>query len=111
MYLRKPGETGEAQSRSVGKGVKQLLEDMPGLAEYLMRDSYDDGSDRQTSTMIVFIEDGWWKVCLSDRDEGTTLWATGETLDDCLIGLDAAIVGGTAEWRRSSQRPRGKRGK
>ena len=74
---------------------------LPALFEYLSGDRYPDGSPRERSTMTVFCEDAVVKLCLSDRDQGRTLWRSARTLEDALLALEGAIQDGTADWRRS----------
>lgn len=83
------------------KGVAAMRQELPAVYEYLTLAKMPDGNERQVATLIVFIEDGRWKVCLSDRETDRTLWMSGDTLEDCLLSLDQAIQTGDANWRRS----------
>jgi hypothetical protein len=76
------------------------------LFEYLGSTSYDDGSARRTSTLLVFIEDSRVKGCLNDRQEERSLWVTEDTLEDLLVGLEMVLAAGTGDWRKS--KPSGK---
>lgn len=78
-----------------------VLSITPGVVEYLTAVSYPDGSSRERSTISVFLEDGVVKACLSDRDQARTLWRSGPSVEDALMALEAAVVDGTADWRRS----------
>lgn len=73
----------------------------PAVVEYLTAVCYPDGSNRERSTISVFIEDGVVKVCLSDRDQARTLWRSGVSVEDALMALESCVVDGTADWRRS----------
>jgi len=73
----------------------------PAVIEYLTSVQYPDGSPRERSTVSVFVEDGVIKACLSDRDQARTLWRSGSSLEDAILGLEQAIADGTADWRRS----------
>lgn len=73
----------------------------PCLSEYLLLRNFDDGSERETATLLVFAAEGLWKCCLNDRAEEKTLWASGTTYSDALTALESMLSGGGAEWRRT----------
>jgi hypothetical protein len=102
MALKKPGPV-ERPAGVVGIGAldPQFME-MPCLWEYLTAEKWDDGSARQTSTLLFFVEDGRVKVCLNDRAAGRTAWATGTGFLDAMQSLEAALDGERVEWRKSS---------
>lgn len=77
----------------------------PALAEYMECDSWPDGSQRRTSTLLVFCEAGAVKGCLNDRDAGRSLWATAGSLDSLLVALEAMLSTGQGEWRQSHYQP------
>lgn len=92
-----------------GKGILEMQADYPALAEYLVLEVFPDGTSRERSTLVVFVEDGLIKVCLSDRHYDRTLWASCETFEDCFASLDAALRGPGADWRRSSWKAKKKK--
>ena len=65
-----------------------------------------DGKRRDSSTILVFCEEGRVKVCLSDREEGLVLFRSGRTLEEAVDALEACLVDGSADWR---ERKGGKR--
>lgn len=92
-------------------GVLKLC---PAVVEYLTAAAWPDGEVRETSTLLMFAEEGGLKLCLSDRAQGRTLWRSGESIESCVKALEEALKGGQADWRRSrQQRPpeRGGKGK
>lgn len=78
-----------------------LLSDYGELVNYLVDTEFDDGSARRTSTLLVFVEDGVVKVCLNDRENGRSAWASGKTLRSALESLNAAVGSDCAEWKGS----------
>lgn len=80
----------------------------PNITEYLVQRLFADGSERETSTLLLFATEGLWKVCLNDRAEGRALWAAGASHGDAMAALEAMLETNTAEWR-SVRRPDGKR--
>jgi hypothetical protein len=88
---------------SLSKGIEELAKDCPALYEYLTLNRFPDGGERQVATLVLFIEEGRWKGCLSDRETDRTLWKVGDTLGDLLLSMDQEIQEGSAGWRRSSR--------
>lgn len=84
-----------------------IMSTRPALGEYLTQCKYGDGSRRQTSTLLLFVEDGLLKACLHDRDLQRSLFVSGEDLDALLDRLESSLTSGTAEWRARG----GKRGR
>ncbi len=83
---------------------------LPALWEYLTLRTYDDGSPRQAATLLVFVEDGTWKVCLSDREAQRSAWAAAETFQSALSALEASVASGAVQWRTARpQQGKGKR--
>lgn len=78
-----------------------LSELTPTLLEYLRDEQYADGTPRERATLTVFVEGGLCKVCLNDRQEGATAWASAGSLEDVLSLLEDRLAKGSAEWRRS----------
>lgn len=71
----------------------------PTLVEYLSCSAWDDGSERERSTLSVFIEEGRVKVCLNDREFERSLYASGDTLAGVLAALEKALAADACEWR------------
>lgn len=80
----------------------------PNLAEYLSALAFPDGSERETSTLTLLLEDGYLKVCLNDRANQRGVWRTGATLEECLGSLDAAVGAEGVAWRKWSTGFRGR---
>lgn len=98
-YLKKvAAENGEAKKRSLAKD-KETAEAWPALFEWMTTEAWEDGTVRETSTLLVFVEDGLWKCCFSDRDGSRRLWVSGGTLATMLGALDASLRTGEGDWR------------
>lgn len=72
----------------------------PRLTEFLTATRWEDGSERQTSTLMVLWEDGRWKGCLHDRAEERSGWISSRTWGDLLAALETALVEEDLDWRR-----------
>jgi hypothetical protein len=78
-----------------------ILGQCPVVTEYLTSTVWDDGTPRERSTLIVVIEAGMLKVCLSDKATGRSLWRSGSSLEEVIQGMEEVIVFQQADWRTS----------
>jgi len=101
--------------RKVAGTSKQAASDetmaasFPALLEYLTDREGQGGAVRQTATITLFAEDGMFKACLNDRQEGLSTWASGESVQDTIEALEGLLASGEAVWRRAGGgKPRGR---
>lgn len=85
--------------------------DWPGIVEYLTATVYPDGQAREPSALIVVSDGSSWRVCLSDKDNGRTLWKAGVTLLDALQAVEEAVkADDPGVWRQSAAKsPKGRK--
>lgn len=83
----------------------------PHLLEMLVATQYEDGSARETATLMVIAEHGRFKLGLNDRDTARSCWTSGRTVDEALEALDRSLEFGDADWRGRPSGGRGGRGK
>jgi len=99
MGIRRRSEgVGGAVSGGVGPETVDV-QALPSLLEYLTSVLFEDGSERETSTLLVFTEDGRWKVALNDRQEGRSLWVSGSSFFGALLALEEQLCTGEGDWR------------
>jgi hypothetical protein len=72
---------------------------LPAIHEYMVLLRHEDGSARRTATLTVFADTGSWKVFLNDRDSGTSLCASGPSVNDALGALEVMLEGENPPWR------------
>lgn len=77
-----------------------FAKDYPTLYEHLTSVTWEDGSARITSSMILFAEEGMLKGCLSERNDHLSLWASGSSLKGLLKALEAALNTPMPQWRK-----------
>jgi len=111
-----PDEVEAAVSRFIRPGVERKVagvgqfaardatmeEYFPALCEYLTATVVGETSQRRTATLLLFAEDGLFKVALNDRQEAMSAWASGQTVQEALEALEASLQAGEASWRRSA---------
>lgn len=105
--MRKPDSVNGVQVAVVPPDDSAFTE-WPLLWEHLTSVSYEDGSPRQTSTLMVFAESGLWKAWLHDRDLSRSAWGTGVVLDEALEELERGLRQGGLSWRADSGRSKGR---
>jgi len=111
VAIRKPDPValGVDAGAAAADGWMQGL--FPTLWGYLSDLRYEDGSPRQTATLMLLAEQGVVKACLNDRDNDRSVWVSGRGVEEALSVLEAALLAGRAEWRgrppsRGPGRPR-----
>jgi len=99
MALTKPAGTaaGDRSSGPLAGGDAATL--FPTVWEWLSGDKWDDGSPRETSTCLFFVESGMCKACFNDRAGQRKCWATGVSPEACFLALESMLVSGQADWR------------
>lgn len=106
-FMKRASE--ERRAADLDLGQSGCLGPCPLLRDYLCDGMWDDGTQRDTATLLFFWEDGRMKVCLNDRANSRSLWAAGASVETCLAALETMLSTGSAEWRAS--RGRGAQGK
>jgi hypothetical protein len=92
---------------TVPGGVPSAAEDgtvfkgFPTLQGFLRETAWDDGATRETATLMIFAEDGRWKVMMNDREALQVCFVSGNTVGDCLRSLEKGLLAGNLDWRRS----------
>jgi len=99
--LKAPGGEKAVQAHVESLAVTAFGKKHPQLLEYLSLTVYEGGEKRQTSTLTIFVEDGFVKLCLNDRDAARTGWVAETTLEEAMKTLEGKLVSGQVEWRKS----------
>lgn len=77
----------------------------PLMLAYMTQDRWEDGTQRQTSSLLLFKQDGMIKVMLRDKDTGLCLWAAGGGLFAALNAVEGLLGDPKADWRQDRQEP------
>lgn len=72
--------------------------DFPAIWEFMTL-TVDEGARRETSTLLLFVQDGRMTICLNDRQRGRSVFQSAPTLREAMVCLDEALTSGSAEWR------------
>lgn len=76
----------------------------PVLEEFMRESQWDDGSKRETATVLLFCEGGRWKAMLNDRDAGCITFVSGHSVEACLKALDKGLNTTSLDWRASKDK-------
>lgn len=98
-FLSRPTATANGKAPGVA-APDDVRSHWPAIGEFLYAEAYPDGSPRQRSTITLMAGDSaGWKLVLNDRQEGRSLWATGESLEDALCALELQLESPNVPWR------------
>jgi len=77
--------------------------DYPLILEYLTSTVFDDGSAREPSAMIIVADASGWRGCISDKDNGRTLWKAASSVGELLVTLELALSeDDPSAWRQAA---------
>lgn len=79
------------------------LEAFPDLVEFLTLMRFSDGTTREPGTLMVFLQEGRLKYCLSDKAEGRVAFRCFDSLHGLLEAIEEDIREGTLDWRKSRE--------
>ena len=77
----------------------KFAERYPLLSAHLADDRWEDGKDREVSTIVYKVEDGHIVAALNDREARASLYRTGDTLEAATKALEKALGASGADWR------------
>jgi len=104
MGLLKKGE-----QRRVGGAAGSLVEpdtfssEYPVLWSHLTQVEWSKDEPRETSSLLVFHQDGMLKGMIRDREAGLCLWMAAGSMTGLLGALEAGLCDPQAEWRVDRQ--------
>lgn len=81
----------------------QFAESFPFLWDHLTQEVWPDGSPRELSTLLLFRQDGVFKVMVKDKNAGECCWLSMQRLSDCWAVVNAALGDAGTEWRADRQ--------
>ena len=100
VKISKPQTSGQSVLGELKPGAFGEWWDLfPAVCEFLSAVKWEDGSDRKTGTLNLFLQDGKLKCWLNDKEFGRSLCRSGDSLDELLQALDTALSDPRADWR------------
>lgn len=95
---RRRAAAASSQSGSVQRDPR-VEKDFPALWDLMTTTKLKDGKVRRTMTVLLFVDDGKWKACLNDRENGVTAFVSGDTAQALLMSIEEGLQGDSLEWR------------
>lgn len=98
--MKKPVQS-QTHTGKDAASIEGLIDRHPVLCDFLVSTAYDGDAagTRQTATLLIFAQDGAWKACLRDRQEGRCQWVAAALFGDLLDVLEDALASGSGIWR------------
>lgn len=105
MAMKKPNVP--VEGNGVGSPSRwsdeQFRREYPLLTAYLEDDTWDDGATRETSTLLVFVENGVLKGCFNDRAMSRSVFVSSGSLAGLLEALECGLQDNSLDWRAKQQ--------
>ena len=100
---RTSGAEEKASAPAPPSKASKVFAAVPALWEFVTASAWDDGQERVTGTILIFVEDGRVKLCLNDRDGDCVAFVSGLTFEEALSSANEGLEGDTLDWRRSKR--------
>lgn len=100
MLRKEQRPSAKPSSDTSGLEVPPDVAKLDDLRDFLLQEVWDDGTARETGTLLLFAGEGRVKAMLKDRDRGLVCFFTCGAGEDLLGQLDALIGSGGGEWRK-----------
>ena len=96
-------DEGAAQPSDKAALDEVLLGWLPSVHEWLTEKSWSDGKKRETTTLMVVVEDGRWKCWVHDRDGKRSAWVTADAWEALWEVLERRLKAEDLEWRKDKR--------
>ena len=100
-YVSKPPSGPDGVYLAPDGDGSQFAAAYPALWEYLTEQYFEDGVQRRTSTIKVFLGDYGLQALLEDREAERIAFVTGGTVEDLLEALETGLRKSSLDWRLS----------
>ena len=105
MPLTRPTKNGVKSSGSSGAVLWGSWEkEYPDLVEFLSRSTWDDGKPRATGTITFFLEDGFLRIWINDKDGGRGTCITAPSPEEGLLLSSLAVSSPETAWRADQKK-------
>lgn len=89
-------------------GSTKLAAKYPAIWEFLTLSIWEDGEPRVPGSITVFLQDGFLKACLIDKDADLVAFVSADSLEGILQALEAGIQDERMDWRRPREKGGGR---
>jgi len=110
MPLTRPSKNGALSSGSCGAVSWGAWEkDYPDLVEFLSRSTWEDGKPRATGTITLFLENGFLRIWINDKDGGRGTCITAPSPEEGLLLSSLAVSSAETAWRADVKARQGRK--
>ena len=105
MAFKKPTTSESVKPGTPAARGGQLQQRSPFLFEFLAGTVWEDGSRRETGTVLLFAEAGLFKACLRDRACRRVGFLSGDTFEGLLATIENSLQEDSVDWRPEKPPP------
>lgn len=107
QFLQRRAEATRNGTFDVERDDLEFYQRFPAVAEYLCHSRWENGEKRETTTFMVFFEDGVFKCWIHDRALKQSAFVQGRTMQELVVSLEDSLAHDLCVWR--ADRPGGKK--
>jgi len=100
-FISRRSPQGEPAVEAWGRDTDDWAVSHPYLHAFMSETEYDGGGVRKTGTLLLFVDQGLLKACLSDRDVQEVTFVSASSLEGILDRLEGGLREGALEWRKA----------
>jgi len=97
--MKKPSTDGSAGRVKGELSASPFGQLYPTLLEWMETDRWEDGTQRATTTLFIFVDVGLIKAMLKDRDASKVAFVSGTSLEAVLEAIERGLSEGSTEWK------------
>lgn len=105
-FLQKKNKGAVLGASDNGVSLPTFPIELVALSEFLCDSEWDDGSPREPGSLVLFVEAGRLKACLSDKDQHLVGFVSAATWLGLLAAVEQGLEEGTIDWRASRETKR-----
>lgn len=102
--LKRNTVKGAAGASVAGTVLPDELSDYPAVREFLSMDRWEeDGSKRETGTLLLFVDAAGLKVMLNDKDGRRVSFGVVDAGDGLFCTIEAMLLNPSTKWLPSKE--------
>jgi hypothetical protein len=99
QFTSKGGRAAQRDAECGSWPDAEFLKNYPALSEYMALSKWEDGTERETATLLLFLERGRLTACVTDRDANRVAFVSSGSLESLLECLETGLQDSSLDWR------------